>query len=185
MVVGSMGENGGKRQGVWDGHVHIHAVFKMNSEQGPTVQCREFCSMYAPAWMRGEAGGEWKHVCMAESLWCPPETITTLLIGYIPKQNKKFKKIIIIFTWWSLKLLFFLSTDIRQSAQGAIKPEKASYRSWPEAEESMRRQTGLGIQLDSELQIFLLTGWSCPSTAFWVSFGKWGKQQFSCWLMWV
>ena len=93
MVVGSVGENGGKRQGVWDGHIHIHAVFKMNSEQGPTVQCREFCSMYTPAWMGGEAGGEWKHVCMAESLRCPPETITTLLIGYIPKQNKKFKKI--------------------------------------------------------------------------------------------
>ena len=30
--------------------------------------------------------------CMAESLHCPPETITTLLIGYIPVQHKKFKK---------------------------------------------------------------------------------------------
>ena len=29
--------------------------------------------------------------CMAESLCCPPETTTTLLIGYIPIQNKKFK----------------------------------------------------------------------------------------------
>ena len=27
-------------------------------------------------------------VCMAESLCCPPETLTTLLIGYPPKQNK-------------------------------------------------------------------------------------------------
>ena len=27
---------------------------------------------------------------MAESLRCSPETITTLLIGYIPTQNKKF-----------------------------------------------------------------------------------------------
>ena len=27
---------------------------------------------------------------MAESLCCPPETITTLLIGYILLQNKKF-----------------------------------------------------------------------------------------------
>ena len=35
-------------------------------------------------------------VSMAESLCCPPETITSLLIGYIPKQNKKiFKKILI------------------------------------------------------------------------------------------
>ena len=34
------------------------------------------------------------HTCihMAESLCCPPETITTLLISYIPIQNKKLKK---------------------------------------------------------------------------------------------
>ena len=32
-------------------------------------------------------------VCVAESLCCPPETITTLLTGYTPIQNKKFKKI--------------------------------------------------------------------------------------------
>ena len=31
------------------------------------------------------------HVCMAESLCCPPETITTLLMDYTPIQNKKFK----------------------------------------------------------------------------------------------
>ena len=31
-------------------------------------------------------------ICMAESLHCPPETITTLLIGYTPIQNKKFKR---------------------------------------------------------------------------------------------
>ena len=29
---------------------------------------------------------------MAESICCPPETITTLLISYTPMQNKKFKK---------------------------------------------------------------------------------------------
>ena len=28
---------------------------------------------------------------MAESLRCSPETITTLLVGYTPIQNKKFK----------------------------------------------------------------------------------------------
>ena len=32
-------------------------------------------------------------IYMAESLHCPHETITTLLIGYIPIQNNKFKKI--------------------------------------------------------------------------------------------
>ena len=36
------------------------------------------------AWLGGELGGEWIHIykCMAESLCCTPETITTLLIGY-------------------------------------------------------------------------------------------------------
>ena len=31
-------------------------------------------------------------ICLAESLCCPPETVTTLLIGYIPIQNNKFFK---------------------------------------------------------------------------------------------
>ena len=31
-------------------------------------------------------------ICMAESLLCSPETITTLLRGYTPIQNKKLKK---------------------------------------------------------------------------------------------
>ena len=47
-------------------------------------------------------GGEWTHVCMyvfiyigiymAESPWCLPETITTVLISYTPIQNKMFLK---------------------------------------------------------------------------------------------
>ena len=51
---------------------------------GSSAQC------YVAAWL----GGVWKRkdtsVCMAESLCRPPETITTLLIGYTPIQNKKF-----------------------------------------------------------------------------------------------
>ena len=31
-------------------------------------------------------------LCMAESFRCSPQTITTLLIGYIPIQNKKLFK---------------------------------------------------------------------------------------------
>ena len=31
------------------------------------------------------------YMCIAESLCCSPETITTLLIGYTSIQNKKFK----------------------------------------------------------------------------------------------
>ena len=30
-------------------------------------------------------------ICMAESLHCPPETITAFLISYTPIQSKKFK----------------------------------------------------------------------------------------------
>ena len=50
---------------------------------GNSAQC------YTAAWMGGEFGGEWIHVyvCMAESLCCPSETITTLLISYTPIQN--------------------------------------------------------------------------------------------------
>ena len=44
---------------------------------------------------RVDGRGVWRRmdtcVWMAESLCCPPETITTLLIGYIPMQNKKSK----------------------------------------------------------------------------------------------
>ena len=31
-------------------------------------------------------------ICTAESLSCPPETITTLIFSYAPMPNKKFKK---------------------------------------------------------------------------------------------
>ena len=38
---------------------------------------------YMAAWMGGEFVGEWIHVlCMAESLCCPVEAITTLVISY-------------------------------------------------------------------------------------------------------
>jgi len=41
-----------------------------------------------------QPGRGWMDTCihMAESLHCSPETITILLIGYIPIQNKKFKR---------------------------------------------------------------------------------------------
>ena len=56
---------------------------------------------YVAAWMEVVFGGENDTcICMAESLCCSPETITTLLIGYRPIQNKtskkKFKKVLYI-----------------------------------------------------------------------------------------
>ena len=41
---------------------------------------------------RGIWGRMDTRICMAESLCCSPETVTTLLISYTPIQNKKLKK---------------------------------------------------------------------------------------------
>ena len=46
------------------------AIFKMDNQQGPSVQHREF-SMFCPAWMGGEFGGEWIHVYV----WLNPFTV--------------------------------------------------------------------------------------------------------------
>ena len=43
------------------------------------------------AWMGMGSGREGTRVCVAESLRCPPETIT-LFIGSVPIPNKKLKK---------------------------------------------------------------------------------------------
>ena len=64
----------------------------MNNQQGPTIQHMQLCSM-----LRGSLDGRavWGRmntcICMTESLYCSPQTTTTLLIGCTPKQNKKFK----------------------------------------------------------------------------------------------
>ena len=84
-----------------DSVIHIHvpilvhtAIFKMDNQQGPTVQQRELCSMLCGSLDgRGVWGRMDTCVCMAESLCCASEAVTTLLIGYIPIQNKKLKKI--------------------------------------------------------------------------------------------
>ena len=54
---------------------------------GNSAQC------YVAAWMTGEFGGEWIHVCVAESLFCAHGTIPALfVIDYTPIQNKFLKK---------------------------------------------------------------------------------------------
>ena len=40
---------------------------------------------------KGDGGRMDTCICMAESLHCSPEPVTTLLISYIPMQNKKGK----------------------------------------------------------------------------------------------
>ena len=69
-------------QRVWTGHVHT-AIFRMDNQQGPTVQHMELCSMLCGSL---DGRGVWKRMdtctCMAESLHCSPATITPLLIGF-------------------------------------------------------------------------------------------------------
>ena len=83
--------------GVWDGYVHT-AIFKMDDQQEPAVQHRELCPMLCGSldgrgvWGRMDSG-----TCIAESLHCSPETITILLIGYTPIQNKMLKKMCPVF----------------------------------------------------------------------------------------
>ena len=56
---------------------------------------------------------------MAESLYCPPETITMVLISYTPVQNKSKKKIKIDFQekisfaqeWLQSQMTMELTTD--------------------------------------------------------------------------
>ena len=53
---------------------------------GNSAQC------FVAAWMGRGLGEEWVHVYVWLSpLCCSSETIASLLIGYTPKQNKKFK----------------------------------------------------------------------------------------------
>ena len=48
-------------------------------------QHRKLCSMLCGSWVGRRVWGRMNTcVCMAESLCCPPETIITVLIGYIP-----------------------------------------------------------------------------------------------------
>ena len=84
--------SGRGRQGVWDGRVHP-AAFKAGNHHRPALQRMELCSR----WCGSRAGREvWgrmdTRVYVAESLHCSPETITALLMGCTPVQNKKFKR---------------------------------------------------------------------------------------------
>ena len=72
----------------------------MDTQQGPTIQHKELCSVLCVSLDgRGVQGRMNTCTCMVESLcFCPPKTITTLLISYTPTQkfpkkpNKKTNK---------------------------------------------------------------------------------------------
>ena len=64
----------------------------MDNQQEPTVQHRDLCSVLCGS-LDGRGVREKIDTCiwMTESLHCSPKTILTLLIGYTPIQNEKFK----------------------------------------------------------------------------------------------
>ena len=63
-------------------------AFKMDNQQGSTVWYRELCCMFRGSLDgRGVWGRTDTSICKAESLCCPPETITMLLMGYTPMLN--------------------------------------------------------------------------------------------------
>ena len=72
-------------------HAHGHtAVFNLENQQAPAGQPRELCSMSSGSLDgRGVWGRMDTCIWMAESLPHSLTTITSLLIGYTPIQNKK------------------------------------------------------------------------------------------------
>ena len=70
------------------------AMFKMDNQQGPVLlySTGNSAQLLGRLDGRGVQGRMDTCVCTAESLRCSPGTLTTLLIGYTPIQNKKLKK---------------------------------------------------------------------------------------------
>ena len=84
-IYGYQGEKRGRaRSAVWDRHVYT-TIFKIDNQQGPTVQHRELGSIFC-----NNRNGKriWERIdiciCISESLCCTPDTNTTLLINCTP-----------------------------------------------------------------------------------------------------
>ena len=61
-----------------------HCYIWMDSHPGPSVQCRGVClRLCGSLYGRGAWGRMNIWICMAESLWGPPETVTVLFIGQV------------------------------------------------------------------------------------------------------
>ena len=72
--------------------IGLTTIFKMDNQQGPTVQHRKLFSVLCGS-LDGSRIWERMDTCtrIAESLCRSLETVTTLLISYTLTQNKKFK----------------------------------------------------------------------------------------------
>ena len=67
---------------------------------------------------------------MAESLHCSPETIITLLTGYTPIQNKKFKTINKTEMYPNYVLNLLVNDLIYFSAKSGVCPSPIVNKSW-------------------------------------------------------
>ena len=76
----------------------------------------------AQCYMVAQMGGVWGRmdacVCMAGSLCCLPEAVTTLLIGHTPKENKKLKK-----KWTSRLTSYVREIESRGSGSSPVEPD--------------------------------------------------------------
>ena len=69
-------------------HVRI-AIFKLDNQQGPTVQHMELPSMLCGSLDGRRVWGEMDTcICMIESLHCSPETIITLFVNWLYPSTK-------------------------------------------------------------------------------------------------
>ena len=87
--------HGCQREGVVrEFEMDVYTLLRLKRvHHGPALQHMELCSR----WCGSRAGREvWgrmdTRVYVAESLHCSPETITALLMGCTPVQNKKFER---------------------------------------------------------------------------------------------
>ena len=67
-------------------NIQVHtAIFKTDNQQGPAGQQGKLLSvMWQTGWEAGLGKNEYMYMYGRVHLCCPPETITTLLIGYTP-----------------------------------------------------------------------------------------------------
>ena len=78
---GSEGQTGSQ------GLVVHTAIFKIDNQQGPTIQYREFCSIFCNNLKEKRICKECIYINITESLCHTPETNTTQLINYTPTQK--------------------------------------------------------------------------------------------------
>ena len=73
----------------WDTYTWMH--FKWITNKGLLYSTWNSLQHYVAAQMGGEFRGAWVHTCVRMvNPFTSPETITTLLTGCTPRQNKKF-----------------------------------------------------------------------------------------------